>query len=121
MIHHISISAHEPQRVASVLAEIMNGQAFPFPPHPGSFIALCDDGHSTAIEVYPLETVMMPGPEYEEVRFDTSQPPAGFIATHAAVSVSLDEARIKEIAKREGWRAVTCDRGGLFLVIEFWV
>ncbi|MBS1213111.1 MAG: uncharacterized protein H6R26_1728, partial [Proteobacteria bacterium] len=31
------------------------------------------------------------------------------------------EARIKEIAKRESWRVVTCDRGGLFQVIEFWV
>ena len=121
MIHHFSISAHDPCRVASVLAEVMNGQAFPFSPHAGSFIALCDDGHATAIEVYPLETVMMPGPEDQEVQCDASSTPVDFVPTHAAVSVSLHEARIKEIANREGWRAVTCDRGGIFQVVEFWV
>lgn len=30
MIHHISISVKNPQHVAEVLAEVLNGQAFPF-------------------------------------------------------------------------------------------
>jgi hypothetical protein len=33
MIHHLSIAAREPQRVA----ELMGGEAVPFPPNPGSF------------------------------------------------------------------------------------
>ncbi len=121
MIHHFSISAHDPHRVASVLAEVMNGQCFPFPPHAGSFIALCEDAHATAIEVYPLGTVLTPGPEAQEAQFEASSTPVDFVPTHAAISVSSAESRIKEIANREGWRAVTCDRGGLFRVIEFWV
>jgi len=43
-----------------------------------------------------------------------------FTATHAAISVAHDEARIKDIAANEEWRAITCDRGD-FKVIEFWV
>ncbi len=120
MIHHLSISAQEPSRVASVLAAIMGGTAFPFPPHPGSYIALCADAHSTAIEVYPLETVMIPGEGNEEVRF-VAAPPSPFVPTHAAVSVPMDEAGIQAMALREGWRAVTCDRGNIFQVVEFWV
>jgi hypothetical protein len=30
MIHHISISAREPQHVAEVLAELMGGRCYPF-------------------------------------------------------------------------------------------
>lgn len=120
MIHHLSISAQEPSRVASALATIMCGTAFPFPPNPGSFIVLCADAHSTAIEVYPIETVMIPGEGNEEVRFVAADP-SPYVPTHAAISVSMDEASIQAIAKREGWRAVTCDRGNIFQVVEFWV
>ena len=38
MIHHISISAQNPQHVAIVLAEVVKGQAVPWTPHPGSYI-----------------------------------------------------------------------------------
>ena len=31
MIHHISISARDPEHVAAVLAELMDGRVFPFP------------------------------------------------------------------------------------------
>jgi hypothetical protein len=31
MIHHVSISAREPERVATVLAEPMKGRVFSFP------------------------------------------------------------------------------------------
>lgn len=122
MIHHLSIAAHDPGRVASVLAEILEGQAFPFPPTAGGFIAIAEDGHGTAIEVYPLATEMVPGKEHEGVRFARAATPAEFTATHAALSVALDEARIKAVAAREGWQAETCERGGgIFSVVEFWV
>jgi len=121
MIHHFSIAAHNPEHAASVIAEVLGGQAFAFPPSPGSFIAVVEDGHGTAIEVYPLEVELAPGTGDEALRFDRRANPAEFTATHAALSITLDEARVKEIAAREGWRAVTCDRGGIFQVIEFWV
>jgi hypothetical protein len=121
MIHHISFSARDPARAASVLAEVVGGTAFPFPPHPGSFITLSGDPHGTAIEVYPLGTMMRPGEGDGDVRYETGSSENGFIANHTAISVAMNEAGIKEIAEREGWRAVTCDRGGLFQVVEFWL
>ena len=56
MIHHLSIAARDPQHVAGVLAEIMNGKAVPFPPNPGSFFALQLDDHGSGVEVYPAGT-----------------------------------------------------------------
>jgi hypothetical protein len=53
MIHHVSIAAREPQRVAEVLAELMNGKCFPFGPLDGAFMAASGDTNGTMIEVYP--------------------------------------------------------------------
>lgn len=121
MIHHISISARNPLHVAEVLAEILEGTAFPFPPVPGSFVAMSEDGNGTLVEVYPLGTEMVPGQNEQDVQLAHAKEPSDYTATHAALSVTLDETRIKDIAAREGWRSVTCDRGGIFQVIEFWI
>lgn len=121
MIHHFSIPAANPQRVATVLAELCQGNYAQFPPHPGSYIAFAGDEHGTAIEVYPAGTVLRPGQGADELQFAHQDPPQNFIATHAALSVALSETAIKEIGEREGWRAVRCDRDGLFEVIEFWL
>ncbi len=61
MIHHISLSVQNPQHVAQVLAEAINGQAFPFFPHPGSYMVFPLDEHGTGIELYPLKTQLIPG------------------------------------------------------------
>ena len=53
MIHHVSLPAREPQRVAEVLAELMGGRCFPFGPLEGAFMATSGDAHGTMIEVYP--------------------------------------------------------------------
>lgn len=122
MIHHISISAHNPQLVAEVIAQVIEGKAFPFSPVEGGFITLADDGYATAVEVYPISIQMQPATGDDEVLFVKSAQPAEFIANHAAISVKLSEEEIKAIAKEHGWRAVTCSRGGgLFHVVEFWL
>ncbi len=69
MIHHISISAKNPQYVTQVLAEILNGQTAPFPPHPGGYVVLPFDKYGTAIEVYPLGTEILPGEGDDEQVF----------------------------------------------------
>ncbi len=38
MIHHLSISAENPQHVAQVLAEILQGQPTPHPFSPGTIL-----------------------------------------------------------------------------------
>jgi hypothetical protein len=121
MIHHISISAKDPQRVARVLAELWQTQYLPFPPFPGSFIVILNDGHGTAIEVTPLGTELRPGQEHQDVQSLINESASIFTPTHAALSVPVSEARIKEIAAREGWRAETFDRVDAFQVIELWI
>ena len=62
MIHHVSIPAHEPQRVAEVLAELMGGKSYAFGPLEGAFMAASGDAHGTMIEVVSPEMAR----EYED-------------------------------------------------------
>ncbi|MBD2346822.1 hypothetical protein [Anabaena subtropica] len=121
MIHHISISVENPQHVAQVLAEILNGKAVPFFPNPGSYMVFPLDEYGTGIEVYPLKTHIKPGDGENQCVFAESTNVSGFTATHAAISVSSTQKEIEEIGKREGWRAVRCNRDSFFDVIEFWL
>lgn len=121
MIHHISIAAKDPRRVAGVLAELWGGRSMPFPPFPGAHIVIVDDGRGTAIEVTPLGTELVPGAGDEEVQGAFNEDAPVFTATHAALSVPAGEERIREVAAREGWRCETFSRGGAFEVVELWV
>jgi hypothetical protein len=121
MIHHISISAQDPERVARVIAELWQAEALPFPPFPGAYIVVRNDGHGTAIEVSPLGLELRPGEGDQEVQPRMNDRFSPYTATHAAISVEINEERIREIAAREGWRVGTFDRGGAFRLIEFWV
>lgn len=121
MIHHFSLAAHDPQHVAEVLAEVIGGQVFDFSPFPGSRIVIAGDGHGTAIEVYPLGLELVPGEGSDPVHGVSNPAPSDFTATHVAISVALDEATLLAIARREGWRAVTCARTVEFRVVEFWL
>jgi hypothetical protein len=119
MIHHISIAAQNPLRVASVLAEICHGKVYNFPV-PGSYAVIEFDEYGTGIEVFPLGTVCVPATDTEPSKtIQTSNPPS-FVATHFAISVPATQEEIEQIGKREGWQVALCDRGA-FKVIEFWV
>ena len=62
MLFHMSIAAHDPRRVASVIAEIWGGEAHIFPPvMEGSWVALAGDDRGTILEVYPIDTVLIEG------------------------------------------------------------
>lgn len=120
MLHHLSIPAREPRRVAEVLAELLDGVCLPFPPNPGSFITVARDGNGTAVEVYPADSVIMPnglaGGEF--VRTGHS---VGYGAVHFALSVDSPLADIEAISQREGWECYVCSRGGDFDVVEVWI
>src|SRR5690349_870975 len=103
MIHHISIAAKDPRHVAGVLAELWQTRALPFPPVPGSFIVIADDGRGTAIEVTPAGTEIVPGEDDDQAQTTLNAGASPYTATHAALSVPLTRERIKEIAEREGW------------------
>lgn len=125
MIHHISISANQPQHVAQVLAQLCQGQAAPFPYHEGSYVVLALDPHGTMIEVLPQGTKLTPNSNDfvsgTTLMRNLEDSHSVYSPFHAAFSVQTSEATIHEIAAREGWHSVRCDRLGYFSIIEVWV
>jgi hypothetical protein len=121
MLFHISIAAHDPRRVASVIAEFWGGEAFVFPPViEGSWVAMAGDDRGTILEVYPIDTVLREG-EGGEDGFGVRTGHIGGTPTHAAIATNLDQDMVLAIARREGWSAKYCRRGGKFGVIELWI
>lgn len=121
MLFHLSIAARDPQHVAEVIAEFWRGEACPFPPvTPGSWIALAGDERGTAIEVYPLGTVLRAA-EGDADCFGERTAQTGFTATHAAIATVLGRDEALAIATREGWPAKYLRRGDAFGVIELWI
>lgn len=134
MINHISIAVNEPGRVANFLAELWDGMAFPFPPAPGSFFVLANDGRGSAVEVMPNGTVLVPGEglpdendlnaatEAFEARFVQSELRPQYVATHLNINTEKSIEEIREMAKREGWRVMVANRDrGLFQLVEIWL
>lgn len=120
MLHHFSIAAENPQRVAEVLAELWHGSSYPFPIYPNSYVAFAGDDRGTMIEVYPLGSELHPGhPELPERVINPAA--SSYSATHAAIAVPVGQSDIEQIAAREGWFAQRCDRGPFFTVMEFWI
>lgn len=78
-----------------------------------------------------MDTVLIPGEGLpSEENFDANTPTEEFeakfaasvFAAHLKINTPPSEVEVKEIAKREGWRVLTCNCGeGLFQLIEVWV
>jgi hypothetical protein len=121
MLFHASIAAARPRHVAEVIAEIWGGAALPFPPvSDDGWIAIAGDERGTALEVYPLGTVLAE----EEGDADAKGLTVGWrglTATHCAIGTDLSLAEVMEIADREGWPAKYRKRGGVFGVVEMWI
>jgi hypothetical protein len=122
MIFHVSIPADDPERVASVLAEIWDGEAFRFPPWPGAYVAIAGDDRGTTLEVYPRDQTMAPGEgDDEPVWPKPDESPSQYVAFHVAIATEKSQEEVLAIAAREGWRSGRFSRGDFFDVIEFWV
>lgn len=120
MIHHISIDAHNPLRVARVLAEIWNGKAYPFL-YPGSYTVMPFDNYGTAVVVLAQGNVWASGTDAESAQV-LQTAPTDLVAIHAAISVPTTQQQIEQIGQREGWRVLTRPQGkDAFRLIEFWV
>ena len=134
MINHISIAVNEPERVANFLAELWDGIVYPFPPAPGAFFVLANDGKGTAVEITPAGTILVPGEglpdendpdaktEAFEAQFIKSEFVPRYVATHLNINTKKSIEEIRELANRKGWRVLVCNRGeGLFQLVEVWV
>jgi len=121
MLFHMSIAGHDPRRIATVIAELWGGEAFPFPPvTDGSWVALAGDTRSTTIEIYPIDTVLKEA-EGDADAYGERTGQIAYTATHGAIATHLDRDAVFAIAEREGWPAKYRCRGGLFGVIELWI
>jgi len=126
MIHHVSIPARDPERVARVLGELLGGYVGPFVgPIPGAWAAYAGDAHGTGVEVYPERTTLVPGEGDAQGGVELRDVPAAF-PFHVLLSVQADRATVERIGAREGWRTMHFWRGPspqvrLFELYEFWV
>jgi hypothetical protein len=118
MIHHMSIDARDPLRVAGVLAEIWNGKVYKFLV-PGSYLVMPFDNYGTHIVVFKSGGVWVPGIDTEAAKVIQSAP-SNFVSAHAAISVPTNHQQIEQIGQREGWRVLT-RKATPFSAIEFWV
>ena len=121
MLFHLSIVAENPEKVTLVLAELMGGQAQPFPAVQKAWIAFANDSLGTAIEVYPLKTILEQGKESESVTFAQTKKTSYPRSVHFALKTPLEARQVFAIGQREGWRTLSCSRGDFFHVIELWI
>jgi hypothetical protein len=121
MIHHLSIDAHDPLRVASVLAEIWHGKVYQFLIS-GSYLMIPFDNYGTHIVVFKSGDVWNPGNDLEAAKVIQTTP-TNLMAIHTAISVPSTQQQIEQIGQREGWRVLTRNRGDKvpFGAIELWV
>lgn len=108
-IHHFTIPARDPERVARVLAELFGAQVVPIPHPHGTLLVYAGDSDGTAIEVWPAGTRGEVGAHELELR-DLPLPAAW--PHHAYVtSDAADPERVLAVFAREGWKAEKVHNG----------
>jgi hypothetical protein len=135
MIAHFSIPARDPRRTAQVFATLIDGACMPFPVVPGAWVAIARDGSGTGVEVLPEASAhnqgagdadpsrRANGPEVMpwEVQIRQDGAPQEASGFHVAITSPLSVEEIVAVGRAEGWRAVPCDRGGVFDLVELWI
>lgn len=135
MIAHLSVPSETPRETALFFAAIIDGLVFDFPVVPGASIAVARDGSGTAVEVYPPSMKHHPGTGRIDPKLTPDGPQtmpwedqifaepgeSGASSFHLAIATQLSEAQILARAKTLGWRALACERAGVFGVVEVWV
>lgn len=135
MIAHVSIPARDPKSTALFFAALIDGLAFPFPVVPDAWIAVARDRSGLAIEVYPQAMAHHPGSGEPDPSMAPAGPQAmpwedqirpepratGASGFHCALASRLPDDQVLARARALGWRAIQCERAGVFGVIEVWV
>jgi catechol 2,3-dioxygenase-like lactoylglutathione lyase family enzyme len=121
-IHHFTVPARDPARVASVLAEILGARVIPLPHPSGTLLVYAGDSDGSAIEVWPAATRAGVGDHALAAR-DLPLPEAW--PHHAYVtSDASDTAAILAVFAREGWKAEHVHNGppdAGFSLVRGWI
>jgi hypothetical protein len=103
-IHHFSIPAHNPQRVADVLAGLLGARVIALPHPRDTLLVYAGDSDGSAIEIWPAATrVAVGGGELErcdELPLPERWPHHAYLTTDAC-----DAEQILAAFAREGWSA----------------
>ncbi len=120
-IHHFTVPAQDPTRVANVLADLLGARVMPLP-HYGTLLVYAGDADGSAIEVWPAKLRGGVGDGELTLR-DLPLPEAW--PHHAYItSDACDSEQILAVFAREGWRAERVENGpphARFTLVRGWI
>ena len=119
MIAHASIPADDTGKTAMVLADLLQGEATPFPPAgPNGWKIWAGDG-DIDLEVVPRGATIHR--DADQANWRAEKAVSRLSEVHLAVCVNRPEREIIAIAEKAGWPARHCVRGGIFSLVEVWI
>jgi hypothetical protein len=121
-IHHFTLPAHDPERVAHVLAEMLGARVIPLPHPHGTRLVYADDADGSAIEVWPAATRGDVGGR--ELTLSELPLPERWPHHAYLTSESCDADQILAIFAREGWTAHKVHNGppnSGFSLVRGWI
>jgi len=121
-IHHFTVPARDPERVARVLAEVLGARGIPIPHPEGTLLVYSGDPDGTAIEVWPATTRGDVGGDELELR-DLPLPEAWPHHGYVTSDVSNADQVVAAFA-REGWKAHKVHNGpphSGFALVRGWI
>jgi hypothetical protein len=102
-IHHFTVPAHDPAKVAGVLAEILGARVVALPHPRGTLLVYAGDDDGSAIEVWPASLRVDPSLHdlaLRDLPLPEAWPHHAFVTSDVCTTDS-----ILAIFAREGWRA----------------
>jgi len=121
MIHHVSIEADDPMKVATVIAKLMGGRAHKGFPFKHSCSAFSGDEYGTMFECWQRgKVVAIPKSGAGQFELKDSDALQKYQPFHTALSVKLEDDEVMAIAKEAGWETAVRSNGA-FSVVEVWI
>ena len=121
-IHHVTIPANDPQRVAAALAELLGARVIPMPHPQDNLLVYAGDQDGTGIEVWPAALRGLPGDADLTLRdwpMPQGWPHHAFVTSDACTAE-----QILAVFTREGWRAEKVHNGppgAGFSLVRGWI
>jgi catechol 2,3-dioxygenase-like lactoylglutathione lyase family enzyme len=108
-IHHFSIPARDPERVARVLAEVLGARVIPIPHPRGTLLVYAGDSDGSAIEIWPA--AMRSGAGDHELQTSDLPLPEAWPHHAYVTSETSDADAVVAAFAREGWKAEKVHNG----------